>query len=279
MMVESSKSRDSTAWAINASYDGLVYDGGANVSKKAIDILNSSSIRGFILGRSGTDAVGSVGGFDGMKNFILGGGVPSATAPGAPIAFKFKNLVDNSDVKIVLSSEYTVRECDNVGEVVDAPGLSAEIFECGQPFKGIDSEGIAHDGVEFNGNGPEVIGKFWLDIENATQVYLHIDVMWTETAENRSRAIASSKKLVYTAPPGKTLGAFPDLTYAEFSYIDKTTDKIDVEGTDLNLTGGTFIQNLRVVGDSDGEDMDCSPDHDCNVRFYLKSFKVSLKSL
>lgn len=280
MMIESSSSMDSTAWAVKASYDGFGYDGGLHVNSKAINIMNSANIRGFILGGSGSDAVGGINGFEGLKKYILDGGNPSATSPGAPIGYRFKNLVDNSDVKIVLASEYTVRSCDNVGEVVDAPGLASEIFKPGVQWNGTTPDGIGHDGNEFNGNGPDISGTFQLERRNGNkEVFLVVNVTWVETAENRSMAVAHLEQPVYTAPPGKVLGAFPELDKVTFFYSDKKTDHVEVAGVDFDLQGGSFIGNLRVVGDSDGEDMDGDPDHDCGVRFFLKPFKVSLKDL
>lgn len=275
LMVESSHSMDSLAWAINASYSGFGYDGGLSVHYKAKNIVNSAKIRGFILGGNGNDAVGAIDGFEGLKAYIMGGGNPSLNSPGAPIAYKFKNLVDGSDVRIVLSSEYTIRTCDNVGEIITAPGYPSEIFQCGMLLEGFGPDNEYHEGQEFGGNGPEVIGSFLLKVENANEVHLIVDVTWEETAENHSMAVAHIDQVVYTAPPGKILGAFPDLDKASFFYTDQATDVIDTPP----VTGGSFIEGLRVVGDSDGNDMDCDPNKDCGIRFKLKPFRVSIKDL
>lgn len=263
-MAESTEKMDSLKWAINASYNGTIAGGGGNVESRALNILKNSSIKGFIIGGDGDAAVKTINGFEDFKNYVDGGGNPSKSSPGAPISYTMKFLKNREVAKVKLTSDYTVRNCEVIGQEIEITPANIDYFDCGEKQVG---------DTEFDGHGPKIDGTFALTCENSRDVYLQVLVTWKETAGDLSTAQVDRKYLIWTAPPGKTVANFMENTEVKFSYTDDSTGVPDMPQT----TGGSFIDNLRVVGDTDGGDMSCNGDKDCNVRFKLKPFKVSIK--
>jgi len=71
-------------------------------------------LKAFILGGSGSSAVQSVNGIEGIVDFITSGGDYSKKSPGAALSYKLRFLKDNSVANIILASEYNVRQCQRV---------------------------------------------------------------------------------------------------------------------------------------------------------------------
>jgi thiol-activated cytolysin len=108
--VETNKSRQEIETAIKAAYKAKVVDVDGEVDIKNKKVLDESSIRAFILGGSGEDAVGAVAGFDGIVEYIKNGGNYSKQSPGSPIAYKLAYL-DNQVTQLAFSTEFAERTC------------------------------------------------------------------------------------------------------------------------------------------------------------------------
>ncbi len=126
--------------AVSASCRGAVADGGASVSLADKTILSNARINATIIGGNGATAVNAVRGFDGLKLHLLAGGNYDKNSPGAPVMYKLRYLSDNTIGRMVLTSEYQVRNvyrlCDwyrvyGMGLVCDSEddaGSEAEFF-------------------------------------------------------------------------------------------------------------------------------------------------------
>lgn len=100
--------------AFQASYNAAVTSGGGEVESKYQKIINNSTIKAFVLGGDGGEAVKTVNGVEGVKSFILSGGNYSKDSPGAPLSYTLKKISDGTISNVVLATEYTARQCEKV---------------------------------------------------------------------------------------------------------------------------------------------------------------------
>lgn len=108
--VESNKSSLEIEAAIKAAYNAKATDGSVEVEAGVKRTLDESSIRAFILGGSGEDAVGAVAGFEGVVEYIRNGGNYSKDSPGMPISYKLAYL-DNNVTQLAFTTEFAERTC------------------------------------------------------------------------------------------------------------------------------------------------------------------------
>lgn len=108
--LESSYTEEEVRFALDASFDALLAGGSVSVDTFHRNVLEQSRMSALIIGGSGTDAVKSVTGFDGLVEFLLSGGEFNKDSPGAPIAYKLAYL-DNTPARLALVSEYPEISC------------------------------------------------------------------------------------------------------------------------------------------------------------------------
>ena len=107
--IESSYSRTEIDAAFSASFGSN--DG--SIEAEYEKVINESSIKALVVGGSGGDAAQVVNGPADVYNYISEGGNYSRESPGAPLSYKLRYLKQGTPVaRVVLSSEYAVRECD-----------------------------------------------------------------------------------------------------------------------------------------------------------------------
>ena len=138
---ESSSSIEELKTAVQYAYSGIIADAGVSLDTKYKSILNSSSIKAFILGGNGGQAVGAVNGFDGLKTYLLEGGNYSSKSPASPLSYKLRYLSNNALCSIVLAVEY---------EIIRTYKTS-ENYMVSKFFLRCDSEDDAGDKAEFYG--------------------------------------------------------------------------------------------------------------------------------
>lgn len=108
--VESNKTSSEIEAAVKAAYNAKAVDGEVSVDINTKKALDESSIRAFILGGSGEDAVGAVAGFEGVVEYIKNGGNYSKESPGSPIAYKLAYL-NNEITQLAFTTEFAERSC------------------------------------------------------------------------------------------------------------------------------------------------------------------------
>jgi thiol-activated cytolysin len=112
--VESNYSSNEMNAALNATFSSVVKSGSISIESQYSRMINNSTLKAFILGGSGADAVLAVNGVEGVTEFITKGGNYTKDSPGAALSYKLRYLKDNSVTNIVLASEYNVRQCQKV---------------------------------------------------------------------------------------------------------------------------------------------------------------------
>lgn len=100
--------------AFNAAYDSGATSGDVELAAEYEKIRNSSTIKGYVLGGSGSDAAQTITGMPGVLAFIQNGGNFSKDSPGAALSYTLKNIKDNTISNVVLTTEYNVRQCDKI---------------------------------------------------------------------------------------------------------------------------------------------------------------------
>lgn len=107
--IESNSSRTEIDAAFRASFGSS--DGSIDVEYEKV--INESSVKALVIGGSGSDAAQVVNGPADVYNYISEGGNYSQESPGAPLSYTLRYLKQGTPIgRVVLSSEYAVRECD-----------------------------------------------------------------------------------------------------------------------------------------------------------------------
>jgi hypothetical protein len=119
--IESTYTMEEIRVAFDAGFDAFVVSGGVELDVQYREIFEQSKVSALVLGGSGSDAVKTVFGVEGLFEYIAAGGDYSKDSPGAPIAYKLAYL-DNSGTQFALTTEYAERQCydnflDVTGEV------------------------------------------------------------------------------------------------------------------------------------------------------------------
>jgi thiol-activated cytolysin len=112
--VESNYSSSEINAALNAAFSSAVRSGSISIESQYSRMINNSTLKAFILGGSGADAVLAVNGVEGVTEFITKGGNYTKDSPGAALSYKLRYLKDNSVTNVILASEYNVRQCQKV---------------------------------------------------------------------------------------------------------------------------------------------------------------------
>ncbi|MFP4367583.1 MAG: thiol-activated cytolysin family protein [bacterium] len=94
---------------VKAFLEGSYANIDASASSEFESLMASSTMKVYILGGSGADAVQTVDGFEAFKDYIKSGGNFSQENPGAPISYKLRYITDNTIGKIVFAANYPIR--------------------------------------------------------------------------------------------------------------------------------------------------------------------------
>ncbi|MEL6928532.1 MAG: thiol-activated cytolysin family protein [Cyanobacteria bacterium J06600_6] len=285
LAIESSYSSNEVRAALSASYNGLLAGGGINMEAEHQEVLESSKISAFVVGGSGEVVAENVASASTFANLITIGGRYSPDSPGAPLSYTLRYLCDNSIAKIALASEYSVRECEEVGiPMVHQPGNNNNLgyYYCAQKFEGeiplISAEDpnvmVTADGDDFSGNGPVVDGQIKLELRSGNkEVWCVVNVIWQEATANYTTGIVDKSFHLFSAPEGKVISGLVGNDSAYFQY----TDEDDHHGPDFpETTGADFVSYLKIIGDTSGDDLGCSGDDDANIRFKLGPIHYTL---
>lgn len=188
-MVESSESSQSMKAALNASFHSFKTSFGLNISYEHSQKLEQSHISALVVGGNSDDAVLPVTGVDGLLQFLTAEGNFSATSPGAPIAYTMRYLKDNSVARIVLNSEYNIRNCEVKGEehtFTPNNNNGNGYYYCAQ----LDCVNCDED---FGGHGPQVEGKIELLPKNGNEIWAKINFTWEETRSNWTKGVVKEE--------------------------------------------------------------------------------------
>ena len=97
---------------IQAAFDASFASSDGNVDVDYQKIINESEIKALVIGGSGASASQTVSGPEQVYNYITEGGDYSRDSPGAPLSYKLRFLKNNAVARVVLATEYSVRQCD-----------------------------------------------------------------------------------------------------------------------------------------------------------------------
>ncbi len=253
-MIESSKSAADLESALNASFNGIVNNGGVNVSSEYKKIVNESKMSALIMGGSGAEAVGSIGGFEPLKNYILTGGNYSKDSPSAPLSYTLRFLKDNSIAKIVLNSKYNVRECNPVASdeyVWKAPPTDYKVL-CPERTLGDNS---------FGHNGIDIEGEVELQIKYTNEVWAAIKVNLREwhggNTFGDTRAKVDRAVKLFTLPANKQFLYFKTPKYGIIDKYQIYAHPHGLQEVLIPKNKGAFLSKYEVTAPHDYADFPC----------------------
>jgi len=214
--------------ALDAAFDSGVYEGEINVDVDKMDILNQATIKGSIIGGSGSGASGVITGIDGLIQYITSGGDYSKDNPGAPIAYVLRYLANNNVTKIVMGTEYNVRDCELV-PVGESKKVKIELIKI---------EVVGSDDSSANESDP----YGWVKMEG--------DYFWNISQDewiNGHNIIDIANNMLVATPLFKT---FTDIQGDETIEISWRIYDFDPQNADDLLAKGTSKIPLSVLEDN-----------------------------
>ena len=255
--VESSEESSEMSSALQASFNGFVASGNIDISHGQQSVLNSSSIKAFIVGGDATEAVNAVGGVDGLMQYLTQGGNFSSQSKAAPLSYTMRFLKDNSIARVVLSSEYTIRNCEPLPTDTwqKKPFDENPYFICPDHVLGDDDWG----------GKVEAKGDVELEIDGQN-IVADVDITFTEFhgpgVYGSTQARIKQKVPIGTIPSDQTFVRFLTDPSSSINFID-TDDGLDFPP----VMGGRLVKEFQMVGDTDGPDLPCDGSHE---RSFLK---------
>ncbi|MDT7829557.1 thiol-activated cytolysin family protein [Pricia sp. S334] len=133
------------------------------------NVISESKVEALVIGGSGSDAAQTVNGPADVYQYISNGGDYSKDSPGAPLSYKLRYLKQGTPVaRVVLSSEYPVRQCDLAFPVFS---IELDYLECTgcQDGDGSEAELFGRLTATLFSNGTQKGGKVaWDYKEGAT---------------------------------------------------------------------------------------------------------------
>ncbi len=279
-MVESSSSSETMKAALSASFHRFKAGGDLNVTYEHRQTLEQSHISALVVGGSSDGGVKPVTGVEGLLEFLLEDGSFSITTPGAPIAYTMRYLKDNSVARIVLHSEYTIRNCEEKGEEMTLPlTASAQLYDgCPVKTSNGDNDLGGGGGVKINGNVKlEIRGDRKAVI---AKIFLSFDESVANTDPNDTRAAVNDEIVVCELVDNdRYISAILNTPTSE---IDFTTAS---HGNHHPPFTGDFLQDIIIqAAGEDNNDLPCAgytedPNGRAFVRMYFKNIKVFVKKL
>jgi len=274
--IESSKEEHEVRAAIQASYSRFGFGGSIGLETHHVETITSSSISAYVVGGSGQVAAENIGSEATMMNIFREGGNYSPESPGAPLSYTLRYLCDNSVAKIALASEYTVRECTEVGiERNLQPSFTSRIFDA--------CPVLVHGDNEFGGPAVNISGTVSLEIvPGGREVKAVFDILYDEPINNDhpndTRARIHEEIVAYELDDEEweITGIIGDRVMA----INYTPPF----GTDGNFSPpftGDFIRRIIMQADGGGDDLPCTgysdnDDKRAHARFFFDDLKVNL---
>ena len=191
---ESEYSSSEMKAAVDAAFKSGIKDGEININSGYKRKIESSSMNAVIFGGAGSSGVKAINGLEGLKEYILEGGDYSKDSPGAPLSYKMRYLKDNSVAKIILSSEYNVRNC--------SAASTYKIY-----LKEIDGTNAKDD----NGSDPELYGYIRYNINGVEDT--RVDLWRVSDDDTEEKSI-----LTFNEDTSKRIS------------VENQTDYIEIEG-------------------------------------------------
>ncbi len=108
--IETEHSEKEVRTALEAVISALGVDGDLEVATEHKQLLDSSTMKVFVMGGDGVVGSEAVLGFEGFVDFIRAGGNYSAASPGATIAYKLAYL-DNFGTKFAYTTDFAEADC------------------------------------------------------------------------------------------------------------------------------------------------------------------------
>jgi thiol-activated cytolysin len=249
--VESSYSATEIKAALDAAYNGAI-SASASIDTAYSTMMTNSSIKAYIVGGSGADAAGSVNGYDAFKDYITRGGDYSSTSPGAPISYKLRYLSNNEIGKIVLSSEYDVRNCQPVATQTKKVNITLQNMVSTNDCDWADNTIDLYGTVTWVDPGPVPFGTFWSRASSShsnTTTYPGNDTPITKTftAPFDSAQIGLSANISDwdASSANDVLGGFPqDPTWLEVGTLTSRTMVLEILGGGCHIDC-TFIITVQ----------------------------------
>ena len=169
LTMESEASESELNAFFNATFSAFSSSGEIKIDAAHLETFNKTTFKALVVGGNPDEAVKTISGFDGFKEWILSSAQVTPDSPGSPVSYTLRYLKDNSVAKVVLSGNYSIQNCYPLPEYLHVQGMEGDTLG---PFFPIRTGG---DG-EFSGNGPKQNVEATLSIHESTgalKLHLH----------------------------------------------------------------------------------------------------------
>jgi thiol-activated cytolysin len=135
LMFESSESQTKLEAAVSGSYSGGAISANATASADWQNTINTATIKSYAIGgsaQSAIDAASAGAQYDKVLAFLKKGANFDVNNPGVPISYELRNLLDASEVRLALTTDYTAKNCEALAVGCDGVAGSGKVLDkCG----------------------------------------------------------------------------------------------------------------------------------------------------
>ena len=124
LMFESDAKITDLEAALKASFQGYGVSVGVDLETRYKKVLNESHIKAWVLGGNSEEALKALNqqdengvSFVDLQNLLVKGANFSKGNPGLPVSYTVRHVKDSSQIKLVLNTEYTAKECNPIADV------------------------------------------------------------------------------------------------------------------------------------------------------------------
>lgn len=114
LLLESSYDSASVHKSLSASFSYWKIGGGAELSQDQKKVMEDLRISGTVIGGSSNEAVKTINGIEGFKDYVINSGNLTADSRGEIIAYRLRNAKNHGIYKTMINGDYYLRDCSSM---------------------------------------------------------------------------------------------------------------------------------------------------------------------
>jgi len=275
-MIESSREVEEVKRSVNAGLNVWRINGSFELESEDQEVLEQSNMKALVIGGSGSDAVSATS-VEGVAQYIENGGEFSIDSPGAPLAYILRFLADNSIAKVVLSSDYQVRDCITTEDPVEPEILSVT------PFGG-DPVYLCYNHT----NDSQKLGKFPFCTAETQLITIGSDIyaqvngfigggasLPFDNSYGSCEGAINELIHIYSIPEDYIFLGIESDVYSRTFYVDETKDDFDYPP----IVDGELVSVYEAVTQTEGRELPCYDDAMIGNPFWRSHLRIYFNPL
>ncbi|WP_165793117.1 thiol-activated cytolysin family protein [Sphingobacterium haloxyli] len=114
LLLESSYDSASVHKSLSASFSYWKIGGGTDLSQDQRKVMEDLRISGTVIGGSSNEAVKTINGIEGFKDYVINSGNLTSDSRGEIIAYRLRNAKNHGIYKTMINGDYYLRDCSSL---------------------------------------------------------------------------------------------------------------------------------------------------------------------